>query len=89
MAEKPDPQEHQGGDAESESNMSDRWSRDHAAGVPRTSSGGLPLGVVIASVVVFALGFYLFRRWRSQYVTYGSTDSAEQLPSLLSALGLG
>lgn len=102
MTDKPDHQH--GDDAESESpggstaepeatsasaqGPESRWRRDHGSDVPRTTSGALPPQVIVLAIILFALGFYLFRRWRQQYVTYGA-DSSGELPALLSALGLG
>ena len=68
--------------------MAGRWDRDHGAEVQRTSRGALPLPVIIAAIVIFAVGFYLFRRWRQQYVTYG-VESSGELPAVLALLGLG
>lgn len=66
----------------------ERWHKDHGADVPRTASGALPLRVIILAVLIFAVGFYLFRRWRQQYYTYG-VESAGELPVILAGLGLG
>lgn len=68
--------------------MADRWARDHGAEVQRTSRGALPLPVIIAAIVIFAVGFYLFRRWRQQYVTYG-VESSGELTAVLALFGLG
>lgn len=64
-----------------------RWSRDHGADVPRTASGALPLRIIIIVILIFAVGFYLFRRWRQQYVTYG-VESSGELSAVLVGLGL-
>lgn len=89
MAESPEGAErddHQ----ERERRFDERWKRDHAEDIPRTASGGLPVGVLIIAIAIFALGFYLFRRWRSQYVDYSNLGGwGEQLPPLLTGLGLG
>lgn len=66
----------------------DRWARDHSAEVPRTAGGALPPRVIIIALLIFAVGFYLFRRWRQQYVTYG-VESSGELPAVLAMLGLG
>ncbi|MGO1523341.1 MAG: hypothetical protein ACTHWO_08440 [Nesterenkonia sp.] len=65
-----------------------RWSRDHGADVPRTASGALPLRIIIIVILIFAAGFYLYRRWRQQYVTYG-VDSSGEISAVLAAVGLG
>lgn len=64
-----------------------RWRRDHAADVPRTASGALPLRIIIIIILIFAAGAYLYRRWRQQYVTYG-VESSGELTAVLTALGL-
>lgn len=75
---------------EDERRFEDRWKRDHSSEVPRTASGGLPIGVLIIAFAIFVVGFYLFRRWRRQYVDYSEIGSwGEQLTPLLTALGLG
>lgn len=66
----------------------DRWERDHAADIPRTASGGLPPAILITSIVIFVIGFFLFRRWRSQYVDYGS-GSSDAVQQILAGVGLG
>lgn len=77
-------------DQEGERRFEDRWSRDHSSDIPRTASGGLPVGILIIAIVIFAVGFYLFRRWRSQYVDYSNMGSwGEQLAPVLAGLGLG
>lgn len=75
---------------EQERHFEDRWKRDHSSDIPRTASGGLPIGILIIAFAIFAVGFYLFRRWRRQYVDYREIGSwGEQLTPLLSVLGLG
>lgn len=84
-AERREQDEH----AEEERRFEDRWKRDHSSDIPRTSSGGLPVGVLIIAIIFFAVGFYLFRRWRSQYVDYSNMNGwGEQLPALMAGLGL-
>lgn len=78
----------QGSGAPASAGMEDRWGRDHGADVQRTARGALPLPVIIAAIAIFAVGFYLFRRWRQQYVTYG-VESSGELPAVLAMLGLG
>ena len=74
---------------DSERRFDQRWSRDHADDVPRTASGALPISVLVIAAGIFVLGFWLFRRWRQQYVDYsnlgGWGDSVQ--PALL-VLGL-
>ncbi|WP_157983769.1 hypothetical protein [Nesterenkonia muleiensis] len=85
-AEGPEHEEHDEGDRRFE----ERWRRNHGEDIPRTASGGLPLPVILIALVIFVVGFYLFRRWRSQYVDYSDLGgSGEQLQPLLIGLGLG
>lgn len=84
-AERRDPNEQ----SDEERRFEDRWKRDHSSDIPRTSTGGLPIGVLIIAFAIFAVGFYLFRRWRKQYVDYSEIGSwGEQLTPLLAACGL-
>ncbi|WP_300344236.1 hypothetical protein [Nesterenkonia sp.] len=71
-----------------ESGSDRRCDRDHAADVPRTARGALPPAVIIIAIIIFALGFFLFRQWRRQYVDYG-VGSVGELPAVLGVLGLG
>lgn len=76
--------------SDGERRFEDRWKRDHSSDIPRTSTGGLPIGILIIAFAIFAVGFYLFRQWRKQYVDYSEIGSwGEQLTPLLSVLGLG
>lgn len=59
--------------------------------VERTPSGGLPVAIIVIAAVIFIAGFWLFRRWRGQYVDYGDIGGwAEQLlQPVLAVFGLG
>ncbi|GAA4828222.1 hypothetical protein [Garicola koreensis] len=76
-----------GSDPHQRGSPDQRWSRDYGADVPRTAGGALPLRIIIIVILIFAAGFYLFRRWRQQYVTYG-VDSSGEVSAVLAAFGL-
>lgn len=72
-----------------ERRFEERWSRDHANDVPRTASGALPTSVLVIAVGIFVLGFWLFRRWRQQYVDYSNIGGwAEPIQPVLLMLGI-
>lgn len=74
---------------EDERRFEERWSRDHADKVPRTASGALPTSVLVIALGIFVLGFWLFRRWRQQYVDYSNIGGwGEQLQPALLFLGI-
>ncbi|GFZ85097.1 hypothetical protein [Nesterenkonia alkaliphila] len=62
--------------------------------IQRTPNGGLPVTIIVIAAALFILGFWLFRRWRGQYVDYGniggaSDGAAGALQPLATVLGLG
>lgn len=74
---------------ESTAASENEWGVDHAADIPRSASGGLPIAVIVIAAVIFAAVFYLFRQWRSQYVDYGELGSSGLLTSLGPLIGVG
>lgn len=51
--------------------------------IPRNKRGGLPVWMVLVCLAIFALGFWLFRQWRGQYVDYSGTFSFVEVSPLL------
>ncbi|WP_150460819.1 hypothetical protein [Nesterenkonia ebinurensis] len=59
--------------------------------IERTPGGGLPIAIIVIAALLFIGGFWLFRRWRQQYVDYGDIGgwAHQALQSALAVFGLG
>lgn len=59
--------------------------------IERTPGGGLPITIIVIAALLFIGAFWLFRRWREQYVDYGDIGGWAQqaLQPVLAVFGLG